>query len=139
MENNHLRNVTERKPGGPGTLSPHDFLCKLDSCKRPSFLVVRTLHDQVSRSAIAMSFDEQLETIPEDSLICFDWRRLIPGIMPDLNIATENRSFGRGTDTLKSIAEPVALRATIGVDEGDDITGREPNSGITRGAGSRLQ
>ena len=73
-----------------------------------------------------MSFDKQFKTVSKNVLIRFKTRERIPATTPDPNIAAENRSFRRGTNALKSGVEPRAMRATISIDEGNDITGREP-------------
>src|SRR3954453_15986473 len=128
MKNNHYRNVTECESRGAGALSPFHVLGKVDSRKRPNLLIVRSSNDQVSRPAVTMFFDKKLEPVGENLLIRFDPCERIPAITPNPDIATENRSFWRGTNGLKSIAEPVAMRATIGIDEGNDIACRGPNS-----------
>src|SRR5262245_21469562 len=138
MKNNHLGHVTEDEPRGACALSPFDILGELDSCKLPSLFVVRTSHDQIPGSAISMSFDKHLETVTKNVLIGFNCRESVPITTPDPNIPPENRSLRQGTNSLKSSAEPVAMRATIGIDECNDVTGRELNPEITRGAGSRL-
>jgi len=85
-----------------------------------------------------VSLDMPLEGISKNLLIRFDSRVCITVIAPDPNVSAENRSLRRGTSDLKSIAKPAAMRATIGIDEGNDITPRKPNSNIARRAGSRL-
>ena len=125
-------------PDGAGALSPFDILGKFNPRKRSSLFVIRTPHDQIPRSAETMMLDKPFETIAENLLIRFDCRERIPAITPDPNIPTENSPFRRGTNDLKSITEPVAMRAAVGIDEGNDITGRGPNSEVTRGTGSRL-
>src|SRR5262245_19600099 len=138
MENNHLRNVPESKPCRASTLSPFDILGNVNSGKRPSSFVICTPHDQIPRSAEAMTFDKPFKTISKNAFIRFDCGGRIHATTPDPNIATKNCSVWRGANGLKSSAEPVAMRATIGIDECDVITGRSPNSKIPRWAGSRL-
>src|SRR5262245_46096515 len=128
MENNHLRYIMERESCNARTPSPFDVFRNVDSSERPNLFEICAPYHQVSGSAETMALYKPFEAITKNVLVCLDGRESVPAITPNSNIATKNHSCGRRTNSPQGIVEPVSMRATIGVDECNDVTGRNPSS-----------
>ena len=130
MKNNHFWNVAENTISSAGTLSPFDVLCKLYPCKWSNLGKIGAAHNQVSRSAKTVSLDIQLESISEDSLVCFYSRKPMVVFAPNPNITAKNDPLGSGRNNVESVSKPVGMRATVGIYERKYVTESALNSEI---------